>query len=402
MGVINFPRRHKRSLEDISLRLTAYGRVMDLNLKLLSNTLYSEDTPVYKIFKNGYQQPGTMAQDIEQSAAYQRTIYEDPDHFASLIVDTFPDGTSIIRVKFSANIGSVNLTIFPASVQYLQQSPSMYINGYAQPNQYIYYRTNNLMTVYNDVVLPWNLPRPAQVQNNRVVVPDTLYIEVLVIVDYPLLEAKGMDNIINYLLAFWNQVDLMFRRLDRPLYKINIAGIVLPLDNEVLEYFYKDPIEGWVYRTLKYRDYLSFSAKWLYKEQQNWPFDSYDIAVTLTSREDPIKWTPQGYKSSAGISYLGQVCQVNHYSRSIEKIAVINDNGFFSGVPVAVHEIGHLIGAQHDNRYPCSDADGYLMSSVLRSTSNRFKWSPCSLNDFKSFLSSDPRCLYNRPKNMKL
>ncbi|CAG5079060.1 Similar to Venom metalloproteinase 3 (Eulophus pennicornis) [Cotesia congregata] len=398
MGVINFPRRHARSLgnENINLQLNAYGETINLNLQKRSSSLYGASTRIYKLSKDNLQSL-TMAQD-EKPVAFQRTIYEDLDHFASLTVDTFSDGSRTIRVKFSANIGTANLTILPASLQHVQQPSSMLNFGNGLSNQYIYYRSNNLMTGYNDAVIPWNMVPAAPQQNNRVVeVPDTLYLEVLIIVDYPLLNKIGQANIINYLLTFWNQVDILYRALNRPLYKINIAGIVLPKDGEVLEYFYKDPIYGWISRSLEFKDFLSNNAKWLYKNQEIFPLDSYDLAITMTSREQRTKWTSSGYRSSAGISYIGQVCQVNHYYRTRENNAIVFDDGYFAGVPVAAHEIGHLLGAQHDNRYPCSDRDGFIMASVLSKSSNRFKWSPCSISDFKSFLSTDPKCLYNKP-----
>ncbi|KAH0557364.1 hypothetical protein KQX54_004663 [Cotesia glomerata] len=395
MGVINFPRRHARSLdyENINLQFNAYGETINLNLRNVSRFLYGPNTPVHKIFTDK-QQPVIMAQNGEP-IAYQRTIYEDLDHFATFTVDTFPNGSRIIQ---SANIGTSNLTIFPAPLQYLQQPSRVLSVGNGLSNQYIFYRSNDLITVNIDVKIPSNIVPVTQPPNYRVVqIPHTLYIEILIIVDYPLLNKIGPDTIISYLITFWNQVDILYRVLSQPLYKINIAGIVIPQDGETLGYFYKDPTYGWISQNFEFKGFLSNSAKWLYKHQKFFPLGSYDIAVTMTSRKDPVKWTPLGYKSSAGVSYLGKVCQINHYSKEIHNTAIVFDDGSFAGIPIAAHEVGHLLGANHDNRPPCSDTDGFIMASFVSQTSNRFKWSPCSIKDFKTFLSTDPKCLYNKP-----
>lgn len=60
-------------------------------------------------------------------------------------------------------------------------------------------------------------------------IPDTIYPEILIIIDYELLVNIGEDKIIIYLIQFWNQVDLLFRTLSNPQYKLNIAGIVIPM-----------------------------------------------------------------------------------------------------------------------------------------------------------------------------
>lgn len=60
-------------------------------------------------------------------------------------------------------------------------------------------------------------------------VPDTVYPEILVIIDHNMYKLFNKDvyRLIPYLLAFWNGVDLKYRNLENPKYRLNIAGIVI-------------------------------------------------------------------------------------------------------------------------------------------------------------------------------
>ena len=77
-------------------------------------------------------------------------------------------------------------------------------------------------------------------------------------------------------------------------------------------------------------------------------------------------------------------------------MAIVEDTGGFSGIIVAAHELGHLLGAVHDGSPPpsylggpgavkCRWEDGYIMSD-LRHTSKGFKWSICTVLQFHHFL----------------
>lgn len=53
--------------------------------------------------------------------------------------------------------------------------------------------------------------------------------EILVIVDFDLYSRFGQDwkLIFPYIITFWNAVDLKFRTLHSPSYRLNIAGIII-------------------------------------------------------------------------------------------------------------------------------------------------------------------------------
>ena len=87
---------------------------------------------------------------------------------------------------------------------------------------------------------------------------------------------------------------------------------------------------------------------------------------------------------------------MNKRLEKVNSVAIVEDTGGFSGIIVAAHELGHLLGAVHDGSPPpsylggpgavkCRWEDGYIMSD-LRHTSKGFKWSICTVLQFHHFL----------------
>lgn len=59
-------------------------------------------------------------------------------------------------------------------------------------------------------------------------IPEEIFPEILVIVDYELfLILQG--TLFSYLLQFWNGVNLYFNTLEKPQYRLCIAGVIIPL-----------------------------------------------------------------------------------------------------------------------------------------------------------------------------
>lgn len=236
--------------------------------------------------------------------------------------------------------------------------------------------------------------------------PYIIYPEILVLVDYDGYLLHGQDNsqIKSYYVSFWNGVDLRYKLLKGPRVKVSIAGIIISRSRDAMPYLERNRVGR---DAIDSASALTDMGKYLYQERR---LPTYDIAVAITKLDMCRRQFKGGVcnRGTAGFAYVGGACVVNKRLQKVNSVAIVEDTGGFSGIIVAAHEVGHLLGAVHDGSPPpsylggpgarrCRWEDGYIMSD-LRHTEKGFRWSSCSVEQFHHFLNGDTAtCLYNLP-----
>ncbi|XP_051159242.1 venom metalloproteinase 3-like isoform X2 [Leptopilina boulardi] len=228
-----------------------------------------------------------------------------------------------------------------------------------------------------------------QVDNEPIDVSNltTVYPEILVYVDKTLFRHFDYDieKTVIYTLTLWNGVDLNYRELQNPSVRLNIAGIVLCQD----QHSENDPFKV-------DSEKLDEFGKFMYNQDQFKLGKDYDIAVLLGAN-------PFFIAGLAGLASVGTTCVNNTNEQKIDSTAIIWDNTGFSGISVASHELGHLLGAPHDGEKNdstakhCSVYDGYIMT-YMHMDEKQYYFSTCSKKIMSNYLRSEgPKCIRNNP-----
>ncbi|KAK0181522.1 hypothetical protein PV327_003800 [Microctonus hyperodae] len=232
-------------------------------------------------------------------------------------------------------------------------------------------------------------------------IPETIFPELLIILDYSLYTNVGNNHqsAIQYLLSFWNAVDLRYRIINKPQIRLNLAAFILSISEGGTPYL--DNFR----RSLSEVDAdqaLEAMSKY-YFEESRFSFESYDMAVALT-KLDMCNMVEGQFcdPSTLGYAYEAGACNRSFIDHNTEAVAIVEDNGGYSAVLPATHEVAHLLGSPHDGLSKTSDCpgyDGYIMTSAVTFGENSFHWSSCSRKAFDEFFNSvDSECLFDIPQ----
>ncbi|XP_001604414.2 A disintegrin and metalloproteinase with thrombospondin motifs 16-like isoform X3 [Nasonia vitripennis] len=418
---------HRRSPEARQeVHLKAFGK--DYNLALTPNDgLWSgKQLAMWTVDRNDSQLDGLHYQRIPEEDTYIGDIYQDTGNMASILLHQDASG----KVLVDGNIGS-DLVIRPLPERVVKEvvskvdelhEPHLLPNvtrtkrSLEHTSHHVVYKKP--MRPMDDEFSDFAFMEPdhlskrfrskrsvSSIRSKREA-PYVIYPEILCIVDYDGYRLHGGDNvqIKRYFVSFWNGVDLRYKLLKGPKIRISIAGIIISRGRDATPYLERNRVG---------RDAIDSAAaltdmgKYLFRERR---LPVYDIAVAVTKLDMCRRQYANDVcnRGTAGFAYVGGACVVNKRLEKVNSVAIIEDTGGFSGIIVAAHEVGHLLGAVHDGSPPpsylggpgaekCRWEDGYIMSD-LRHTEKGFKWSHCSVSSFHHFLNGDTAtCLYNAP-----
>ncbi|XP_019747547.1 A disintegrin and metalloproteinase with thrombospondin motifs 2-like [Hippocampus comes] len=206
---------------------------------------------------------------------------------------------------------------------------------------------------------------------------DMFNIEVLLAVDYSVLLFYGQEHVQKYLLTFMNIVNEIYQ--DQSLganINVVLVRIIMLSPSKSQE----------LISVGNAQKSLENVCGWSYIQQREQsPNQQHDHLVYLSRRE----FGPSGmlgYAPVTGMCKMHQSC-----------VLVFEDG--FSSAFVAAHEIGHVLGMEHDGEVNECDDDvslGSIMSPQVEATFYRYHWSRCSWSELHKYLPTYD-CLRDDP-----
>ncbi|KAJ8276310.1 hypothetical protein COCON_G00080620 [Conger conger] len=234
----------------------------------------------------------------------------------------------------------------------------------------------DLQTLFRGVEGSLNRTRPQRVRRQA---KDQLYsMEVLLGVDYSVVQFHGKESVQRYLLTLMNIVNEVYQdsSLGTQINVVLVRMIMLSYGKSTSLIELGNPSQS-----------LENVCRWAFLQQKQDDGDGehHDHAIFLTRREfGPTGM--QGYAPVTGMCHPVRSCTLNH------------EDGFSSAFVVA-HETGHVLGMEHDGQgNRCGDEVplGSIMAPLVQAAFHRFHWSRCSRQELSRYLHSYD-CLRDDP-----
>ncbi|KAK0159797.1 hypothetical protein PV327_010871 [Microctonus hyperodae] len=389
---IHLSKLHKRSTSDHQMLVSM--RAFNENITLLceenDGILAGKDTPIYTVKKKN------NVVSITKSLVKVGDIklYENTSAGATLTICRHENRQRITGVIKSKGLIIRSLPNRVANQIIKHRRSLENISEIIEENNY-YIAIKNISSQSLNITYDLN----AKLKRDAVEIPNIIFPEVLVIVNYDLeriLNKNASGNLVPYILSFWHAVDLMYRNLAEPEIRLNIAGIVIAKSTNVFEYLYENEIQlpNGKYGLNTYVA-LKDMKSWLYNHNKDISLNNYDVAITLTS-SDLCGINGCDYFIN-GISEQSGACDVDENRKTTSKVGIIQNKGAFDRIVTAAHELGHLLGADHDEANSDCEYSTFMMTKYGGDRDSAV-WSNCTLKAFNNFLRSGMAdCLFNKP-----
>ncbi|XP_023323271.1 venom metalloproteinase 3 [Eurytemora carolleeae] len=186
-------------------------------------------------------------------------------------------------------------------------------------------------------------------------IPFAVYPEILVLADYELYKKNdyNIQKTKNYVASFMNGVNLRFRSLYSPSVSLHISGIIVGTSSGSFSFMGRSILSG---SRLESNKALHDMGVYFYNSESLYP--QYDMVLLLTGLDMARERFGVMSSSTSGYAYVGGACVKNVRLGKISSVAIVEDTGGYSGMIVAAHEIGHLLGSVHDGDYSPSYLSG--------------------------------------------
>ncbi|XP_057327759.1 A disintegrin and metalloproteinase with thrombospondin motifs like [Microplitis mediator] len=395
---VSISKPRNRRMSDSYLIQKPFGESKRMWLNPIDGILADKNLPVYSIKSNSSDIHNPIITYHNLSEHFLPSIYENTLHATTVAVNNNSNG----GLTLTGFIGDSYIHPVPDRLQEHARKRRSVNNklDYDSDDQIDHIIYKIPANAVESRSLPIEIPSESKTEfRSKRSTIDIIYPEILVIVEHTLNKLMGetlVDKIL-HLLSFWNGVDMRYRSFENPRIRIRIVRVVLAEDTKVLPYMKVDPQNiGLLY----YENARREQGNWLYNMQHKFPFDTYDIAVTMLT-QGLCKTSNTSNCNTVGTTYINGACHVSK-NNTCDRMAFVQERAAFDGIQTAAHELGHLMGAMHDleKTGKCQDDNGYVMTTYNRFSSHSFDWSPCSISQMDKFIrSKKASCLYNSPRS---
>ncbi|XP_057334314.1 snake venom metalloproteinase BITM02A-like [Microplitis mediator] len=114
---------------------------------------------------------------------------------------------------------------------------------------------------------------------------------------------------------------------------------------------------------------------WLKQAKSSIPYTSYDAHIIMTPYADGLVQET----STVGLAVQPSACSAAILENP--NGGIIYDPYDFRAIVIGAHELGHILGAGHDDD---SCGEGYIMAS--HESNSQKTWSQCSIDGFRKTL----------------